>query len=182
MSGGWRTKARCVTESAQLWVHHVLVVPRSPKRGGLRTSTSCSSLTTFILRPHYITRRPQRSARGGGSTTRSLCFAGLTYRACDIFFAGHWLAGQISFSLAVSMSLLGENLRPRTLLRKLSNVGRQSRSRASAVDEVHPFRLLDLPPEIVEVILSLSRSMDVLALRMVRVYCILLSLNKCTNV
>ncbi|KAL1699120.1 hypothetical protein EV121DRAFT_216875 [Schizophyllum commune] len=64
------------------------------------------------------------------------------------------------------MSLLGENLRPRTLLRKLSNVGRRSRSRASAVDEVHPFRLLDLPPEIVEVILSLSRPMDVLALRM----------------
>ncbi|KAI5896503.1 uncharacterized protein SCHCODRAFT_02532508 [Schizophyllum commune H4-8] len=63
------------------------------------------------------------------------------------------------------MSMLGENLRPRTLLRKLSNVGRRSRSRASAVDEVQPFRLLDLPPEVVEVILSLSRPMAVLALR-----------------
>ena len=163
------------------------VGPPRARRPTLRRSEAEFELRVLLFPrsfgAHTISLADPSEARGVEASQLAL-FALLdcTYRACDIFFADHWLASQTSFSVPASMSLLGENLRPRTLLRKLSNVGRRSRSRASAVDEVHPFRLLDLPPEIVEVILSLSRSMDVLALRMVRVYCILLSLNKCTNV
>ncbi|TRM61062.1 hypothetical protein BD626DRAFT_89335 [Schizophyllum amplum] len=62
---------------------------------------------------------------------------------------------------------LGENLRPRRLLRKLSDLGRRSRSKVRGEERtaVPVFRLLELSSDVVEVIIRCSRPMDVLSMR-----------------
>ncbi|KAL1748415.1 hypothetical protein HDZ31DRAFT_29754 [Schizophyllum fasciatum] len=66
------------------------------------------------------------------------------------------------------MDLLGENLRPRTLLRSLSNAGRRRSSRTPpppSIEERKHTLLLDLPSEVLQNIIVQMRPIDVLILR-----------------
>ncbi|TRM61044.1 hypothetical protein BD626DRAFT_502515 [Schizophyllum amplum] len=69
--------------------------------------------------------------------------------------------------MRLAVETLGENLRPRRLLRTLSDVGRRGRSKTRDKSSTTPavFRLLELPSEIVEVIIRFSLPMDVLSMR-----------------